>query len=173
LVVDEQEFIMSDYRNDQPEKPKRGDTSYGTFTSAYMDEKPKRDFRSSYGGYNNPTQERGGCLTAFLLLNMVVSALGLIAICGAFTQMNRISSSLRGVDTGTLSFILLISLVLGVASFIGLWNWQKWGYQGMFAFYVISIILNLCSFDAGRLIGNVIGLAILYYLVSPIEHLLE
>lgn len=127
-----------------------------------MQDKSKNDY------YETP-KERGGCLTAFLGFAILgnIFVIGLLLL--SFMEYREF------LDSGTQLMIYgLFAVQVGVfVSVIGLWNWKKWGYQGMIAGYVIGIIISILMGSFNTIGGSVIGLGILVYLMKDKQHLLE
>jgi hypothetical protein len=105
-------------------------------------------------------QERGGCLTAWLVFLTIANVLAII---------------LGFALTGTLGPLSLLSVVSGTLALIGVvgtWQMKKWGYHTLIAFYLLGVIVGLLSLaeqsgsaSAGPIIGSLIGLGITSALV--------
>lgn len=139
----------------------------------YDDPKPKNDFTAEYGKFKNEdyaVRERGGCLTVFLGFIAVVNVLLLV-----LTWMT-VSSAPAYADTGLLNMLLMLQVVMTGAALLcvwGLWNWKRWGYYGLMALYVISMIINVLSGAAATIGGSIAGMAILYFLMKDKMDYLE
>lgn len=139
---------------------------------SFNDEKPK------YGYEDKPNQmqpERGGCLTAFLILGFIGNLLAIPLIL--FAQ-SAIADSPYASDAGlALSpiflFLIFILSVAGIACIWGLWNWKRWGYNGTIALYVIGAVVNFVSAGFSSIVSSFIGLGILVYLMKDKTQYLE
>ncbi|MBO0783028.1 MAG: hypothetical protein J2P37_29790 [Ktedonobacteraceae bacterium] len=103
--------------------------------------------------------ERGGCLTAWLLLLFAGSIL--VMLLGFIT-----------LGTGIPGLLLLGWGILVFAGVWGIWQLKKWGYYLVMTLQGIGIvysILSLCSnggaSSGGSLGGSILGMLILYLLV--------
>jgi hypothetical protein len=112
--------------------------------------------------------KRSGCLTAFIIIMIVLYALGAI---GSFVAGPLLAGMLPEYDVsaGNPIFNALLS-VLSIVFLIGVWKYKKWGFYGFVAVAVLNIILSI--FTTGSIIGSIIsGLifpVILYFLLRPI-----
>ncbi len=121
-----------------------------------------------------PQKKRGGCLTAWLILNLVVvclfTGLYLLASFGALVSSN----------TTLPAWIFLLFTLLGIIGIVGLsmlLAWKKIGFYLVAAYVLLNFGL---AFPLGLFNGNprtftpLIGLAVLYILLrrnSVWEHL--
>lgn len=109
-----------------------------------------------------PTPERGGCLTAWLIFLGIGSALSIVLALIAF----GFSYVVPGV-------LLLIGGVLSFVGVSGTWRFKRWGYYLLMTLSGISIassILSLCAgsgtpTSGGSIVGAILGMLILYLLV--------
>ena len=107
-------------------------------------------------------RNRGGCLSAFLIVGLVLFAIGtiylvIISIFGA--------SELEQAFPSISSQYWLWGALLGMANFIaflGIWWWRKWGIYAFIAISLIGFIVDL----TGTFGGGVINLARGVVLVS-------
>lgn len=108
-------------------------------------------------------RKRGGCLTTWLIFNLVViilfTVIYLLAAIGATTNASA------AVPAWVFLVFALLGCV-GIAGLIALLTWRKWGFY-LIVFYVvcnilISIPLGLIDF---RSFTPLIGVGILYYLL--------
>lgn len=135
----------------------------------YYDDKPKNDkLKNDYSDY----RERGGCLTAFLGFAVIANILAAGLVLVLFSEVSQYS----GADTGMFTVLVLVSIfsaVAAVACVYGLWNWKRWGYNGLMGLYVLGIIVNLLSGSFTTIGGSVLGMAILYWLMKDKMHYLD
>lgn len=120
--------------------------------------------------YNRP--DRGGCLTAFLVVIIGANIFLLVTTLVQFFQL-REYADLIGPGTMLLLFGLFAVQVFIFASAVGLWNWKEWGYNGLLAGYVISAIISLLAGSLPQVGGAIIGLVILTQLIKPVRDYLE
>jgi O-antigen ligase len=129
--------------------------------------------------YNNPPgqsgntpawqggKERGGCLTAWLVLatafNLffgLIASLQLLSFAGD-PRVTRVVPSL--VIYGLVA--LQIALIAGL---FGIWNWKRWGVYVVAGALAISAILSLIMGDVLRgLLFPIIQFGLLFYLINP------
>ena len=123
----------------------------------------------SYQYESYTEKERGGCLTAFLGFAIFGNILGLILILTTFSSASRQAGGMISI----LIFALFAIQVGIFISVIGLWNWKRWGYNGMLAGYVIGLILNLITGSFASMGGSIIGIVLLTQLMKDKMELLE
>ncbi|MEQ8674644.1 MAG: hypothetical protein RLP44_16380 [Aggregatilineales bacterium] len=119
--------------------------------------------------------ERGGCLTFYLVVTGIIGVIGIFLSFSLITDPVE-TNTLRQNDTSMLQLIGFIAIGFGfvkLACIAGLWNYKRWGYQGLLLFAGLTALLNLCTGDLIQMIGNVVNLGILYALVNPISDILE
>ncbi|HEY7419250.1 MAG TPA: DUF2127 domain-containing protein [Ktedonobacteraceae bacterium] len=105
--------------------------------------------------------ERGGCLTAWLVLLGIGSAL---VVLSSFVDFSR--SAILGV-------LLLVGGILAFVGVVGTWQLKRWGYYLIMALYGLNVIFSLFSLlsgsgsatSVGTIIGGLVGMIILYLLV--------
>jgi hypothetical protein len=133
--------------------PTRPNLPYGS----YGLEQPQQYGQPSGSTYT-PTQytpyERGGCLTAWLV---VIGGLNAIFLVLSLVGFNIL-------------YLILGGFVL--ACIVGIWNQQQWGFWGLIAAYILNIALAVfLAQNIAIAIGSVIGMTITYALVNPqLEH---
>ena len=141
-------------------------------------DKPKNDFEFYYNDRIEPTpvpaQQRGGCLTAYLIYLIFGN---LIALAYFMSEASNILSSSEiylNANEIRLFLLILIPVQLAIIAFaIALWKWKRWGYYGLRFGYGISLIFNLLGGNLIGVVGSVIGLVFLVYLVGPVKEMLE
>ena len=111
---------------------------------------------------NTQAQERGGCLTAWLIVVLIANALI------AFYYLTS-SAALQQVYPGVSSVVFLLLAVIGVvniASAIGLWTWHKWGFYLFAVTSVVTLAINISiGLPVISSLTGLIGVAILWYLL--------
>jgi uncharacterized membrane protein (DUF2068 family) len=107
--------------------------------------------------------ERGGCLTAWLVVSSIFAGIAVIVLLQAFdlvqrTRSNEFTPAL--IALGVLIFINIVGLV-------GIWQWKRWGVYIVAFSSIASPIVELMFLQptASDFIAPVIQLAILYFLV--------
>jgi hypothetical protein len=113
-------------------------------------------------------QNRSGCLTAFIIVLIVLNALGALSsffagpLLSTLTPEYSISNSYSMIS-GVLSLLNIVFL-------IGVWRYKRWGFYGIIAVSIINIILGifLTSSIITSLISGLILPLILYFLIKPI-----
>jgi hypothetical protein len=118
------------------------------------------------GGSDAPDgRKRGGCLSAFLIVGLVLFAIGtiylvIISIFGASELQQAFPSISREY--------WLWGAVLGMANFIaflGIWWWRKWGVYAFIAISLIGFIVDLTGTLGGGVINLVRGLVLVSLLL--------
>ena len=117
--------------------------------------------------------DRGGCLSAFLALNIFANGLILIIVIGAFFAIRTSGEYVFDSGTEALVYAGFVILVARFISAIGLWNWKQWGYYGIMAGFAISIAIGLLSGDDMEITRSVVWGVIVYFMVRPIRDYLE
>jgi len=112
--------------------------------------------------------KRSGCLTAFIIILIVLYALGAL---GAFLAGPLVAGLMPeyAANASNSIFSGILSL-LSIVFLIGVWKYKKWGFYGFAAAAVVSIIISVMT--TGNILVSVIsGLifpAILYFLIRPV-----
>ena len=110
--------------------------------------------------------KRSGCLTAFIIILIVLYALGAI---GYFLAGPLLAGMVPGYTAASSIYSGILSL-LSIVFLFGVWKYKKWGFYGFIAVSIINIVLSI--FMGGDIITSVIsGLIfplILYFLIRPI-----
>ncbi|MBZ0315007.1 MAG: hypothetical protein K8L91_01220 [Anaerolineae bacterium] len=114
-------------------------------------------------------RKRGGCLTAMLLLMMVVNPLiGIYYL----TAGDAVKDAVPDLPDWALPVLIVLSFVNFICA-IGIWMWKKIGFYGFVGTSIVAAIINLISIGPGQAFFGLIGLGILGFLVRPIWDDLE
>lgn len=109
-------------------------------------------------------RKRGGCLTAFLILALVVNPLlGLYYL----VQGATISQMLPNVPTWIIPVLGVLSLV-NFGFIIAIWRWKKWGVYGFVGLTAIVLVINLLTIGITAIPAGVLSLAVLGFLLRPV-----
>lgn len=112
---------------------------------------------------NAPQRNRGGCLTAFLVLMMIVNPLTALFYLLGGEQAHRAIPQAPGWVIPVLGVACLGNLACAIA----VWSWKKWGMYGFLGISALGFGVNLfAGLGAGALTG-LIGPALLLALVYP------
>lgn len=131
-------------------------------------------------------RERGGCLTAFIIVFIVLYSLGIIfTLCGAamsnssFVQSNEaLKASFASVPTWSDATTAILYIV-NIVGLILILKWKKIGAYLFIGSAVVSFIISLVistsivSSIIYGLIGYVILFGIFYFVVHPVWSHLE
>lgn len=131
-------------------------TSVPSRPSYYGNSGQSRDYSTTY-----PTvRERGGCLTAWLVLASVANpAVGLFYLAN-FARMSR-------VLPGGIVVALVVAAIINTIFVVGIWQWQKWGVQGLLTLGVIAFFFNLATIGlTPATLGGLFGLGLVWFLVK-------
>jgi hypothetical protein len=104
-------------------------------------------------------QARHGCLTAWLILIIIVSTI--LAIVCLFQSFMAVQHHAR--VPGWFIPLMLIAFLLNVAAIVcavALFRWRKWGFYGYLAVKAIDIVLGMLFGNPSALFG-IIGVVIL------------
>jgi hypothetical protein len=108
-------------------------------------------------------KQRHGCVTAWLILMIVMNSLSAILYLFAGDMMSR---TIPGITTST----LIILAVLGIANVIFsalLFQWNKWGFWGFIITSIAALVINLSiGIGIGRSLFGLVGIAILYAILQ-------
>jgi hypothetical protein len=108
------------------------------------------------------TQERGGCLTIWLILMALGSAYTIFSYLtntATYTQLYPGSS--------TITFLLLAGLgVLNLVCVYALWTWKKWGFYLFIGTAAVALVINLLlGIPVLFALAGLIGVGILWLLL--------
>ncbi len=118
-------------------------------------------------------RKRGGCLTAFLVLMLVVSPL--YVLVGLLPTSEGVSQSL----TKWPQWAILMMGLLGLANFVfalAIWKWKRWGVYGFTGAAIVFFIANVIRGGVsiyGALFGLALAIGILVRLVRPVWQKME
>ncbi|MGD0526481.1 MAG: hypothetical protein ABSE49_15140 [Polyangiaceae bacterium] len=111
-----------------------------------------------------PRAERGGCLTAFLVLVLIANPLVALGYFLAGDAMNAVT---RGHDWARP--VLGLMCLVNVACAVGVWRFKRWGVYGFVAMAALGLVVNLTlGVGVGSFLGAFVGPAILVALVRPL-----
>ena len=128
--------------------------------------------------YSSRQGERGGCLSAFLVLIFGGTLFLMFAMCSTYSEINSIrnsyyvNSSAASEALGLLAFGFALGCVQ-LACVVALWNYKSWGFYGLMISYGLGVVLNLCGGNIPTAVGSFIGMCVLYALVNSILYSLE
>jgi hypothetical protein len=151
---------MSYYDNE--EKPKRKNIA---------DEYQHRDFERSYPTYKNKNdyeKERGGCLSAFLVVQFIYTGFIILAACmllGGGSGSSQYYYGSRG-DTGMIGMILFGMAAVRMGLVAGVWNWNKLAYQLLLGLYGFAIVASFCIGNVMTGVLSLVEVGIFYALVQ-------
>jgi len=116
-----------------------------------------------------PTQnKRGGCLTIFLIVMLIVSPLYILI--SLVPPSEKLMASLPNWPVWAMYLMGLLGLV-NLVSAIAIWKWKKWGAFGfaiaITIFFVMSVLRGAVSL-LGALFGMAISIGILVRLLKPV-----
>jgi hypothetical protein len=117
-------------------------------------------------------QERGGCLTVFLVLSFIGSLLGLVGTVMLSSGSNALAGT--GYNFVLPSWYLpvaVISIVVHLVAIYGVWTWKKWGVYLLIAEYVFSFFITLSTNGIAYALGGMVvsGLILWYLLKDKME----
>ncbi len=106
-------------------------------------------------------KQRGGCLTAWIILAMIANPL--VAIFYLFSG-SQLTKSLPGFPGWAIPVLVVIAIANTVFA-VGIWMWKRWGVYGFAASAVITLVVNLVAGLGGTSFTGLIAIAILWWLV--------
>jgi hypothetical protein len=113
-------------------------------------------------------KKRGGCLSALLIFNLIVSPLsGLVLILG--------SSTMRDV-LGIPYKVIMLTGILAIVSFvcvIGVWKWKRWGVYGWIGLALLTFLVNTIAGAPANGLAGLVGIGLLLLLIRPVWHQME
>ena len=115
------------------------------------------------------TRSRGGCLTAFLIVMMIVNPL--VAIMYLATG----SAIQRSLDAPSWAIpVLGIFCIVNFVAAIALWRWKKWGFYAFVVSSLVALVINIMiGLPLYQVVFGPIGVVILYALLHKIWDQLE
>jgi hypothetical protein len=107
--------------------------------------------------------ERGGCLTAWIVVALIANALLAFYYLTSSAAMQAVYPSAPGW-----AFIGLAALgVINAVGAIGLWMWKRWGFYVYAGVAAITLVVNLIiGVPITYALTGLIGLGILWWLVK-------
>jgi hypothetical protein len=112
--------------------------------------------------------KRGGCLTAFIVIMLVLSPLfGIVSLIPTSAEFRQ---SLPNWPQWAILLMGLLALA-NFGFFIAIWKWKRWGVYGFIGVVVAFFVINLMRGGIGfyaSLFGLALALGIFYRLVNPI-----
>lgn len=137
-----------------------------TFDYKFSD-KPKNEYDSS-----SYAPERGGCLTAFLIVLGLAQLVLVFIAFGMLGSVSQYPASSQGIIQFA-GFLQIGLSIAAVACVVGLWNWKSWGYYGIYAMYILGALISLFTGAFSSAIGSFVGMGVLYYLMKDKADYLE
>lgn len=108
----------------------------------------------------NAPKQRHGCVTAWLVLMIIVNSL--LAIYYLFAS-DMVTNNLLGNVSTTMIILLGVIGIGNVISSVLLFQWKKIGFWGFTITSVCALIINLSiGLDIGQSLFGLVGIAILY-----------
>lgn len=117
-----------------------------------------------------PTErKRGGCLTAFLVLMLILNPLTGLYYLFAGSTVRQSLPSMPGWVIPVLGLFALANFVFA----LGTWNWKKWGVYGFAASSLVIFVVNVIAIGFVPALLGLVGLVILAFLVRPVWNQME
>lgn len=118
--------------------------------------------RPTVSARSSSTPIRGGCLTIFLILIVVANASVIPLYSSSSGTASQALSSIPQSTRGFLSLLALLNCGFALAIF---W-WRKWGFYGIVATTLISILINTSAGVAkGVVAASLVGPIVLWLLL--------
>jgi hypothetical protein len=103
------------------------------------------------------TKERHGCLTAWLVLMIIVNALTALSYL-VLTLLVR-----KTVAPAWALLVLAVACIANVVFAVALFRWKKWGFLGFLGTTIVALVINLrIGIKPAFAIVGLFGIAILY-----------
>lgn len=104
-------------------------------------------------------KQRHGCLTAWLVLMIIVNALAaLLYLFGSAV----IRQNLPNEPAWTFP-VLAVGCIINIVFSIALFQWKKWGFFGFIATSIVAFVVNLAvGLNIIQALLGLLGIAILY-----------
>jgi hypothetical protein len=107
----------------------------------------------------NEGKQRHGCLTAFLVVGIILNALGSLMnlFGGAMIRQNL-------PDAPGWAFpVLGIDGIFNIVCLIALFQWKKWAFYGSVAAAILAFVVNLAvGLNIVQALLGLVGIAVLY-----------
>ncbi|HJN72840.1 MAG TPA: hypothetical protein QGF58_02800 [Myxococcota bacterium] len=109
---------------------------------------------------------RHGCLTAYLIIMMVMNSAMSLAYLAAGDFFLEFMPGAPGWSMPVLAVMGGINLACAIA----LWSWKKWGFYGFCGSAAITLVINLSiGIDPGQSIAGLAGVIVLYFVLQTGE----
>lgn len=104
-------------------------------------------------------KQRHGCLTAWLLLLIIVNSL--VAVVYLFAS-SMIKANLPNTPGWAIP-VLAVACIANVIFAIALFQWKKWGFFGFIGSTILALVINLMlGLSAFQIVPGLLGIVILY-----------
>lgn len=104
-------------------------------------------------------KQRHGCLTAWLILLIVVNSL--VAVVYLFAS-SMIKANLPNTPAWAIP-VLAVACIANVIFAIALFQWKKWGFFGFIGTTILALAINLSlGLSAFQIVPGLLGIVILY-----------
>ena len=114
--------------------------------------------------------KRGGCLTAYLLLGLILNPLSVLWF---LLKMRGIQENLPPIARLAVPVLTFIGLV-NIAFLLVIWKWKRWGCYGFcvstFAVFLYNVIIGVSV--VWTLLG-LLPIVVIVILIRPIWHHFE
>jgi uncharacterized membrane protein (DUF2068 family) len=106
-------------------------------------------------------EQRGGCLTAFLIFMFIVNTLT------AFYYLffgDAVRSAMPLIPAWAIP-VLAVACILNVVFAVGVWQWRRWGVYGFIVLAILIFVLNITYVGLLPSLLGLLGPVILVLLV--------
>jgi hypothetical protein len=104
-------------------------------------------------------KQRHGCLTAWLILLIIVNSL--VAVVYLFAS-SMIKANLPNAPAWTIP-VLAVGCIANVVFAIALFQWKKWGFFGFIGTTILALAINLSlGLNVFQIVLGLLGIVILY-----------
>jgi small-conductance mechanosensitive channel len=104
-------------------------------------------------------KQRHGCLTAWLILMIIVNALTAVVNLAAAGFIRERSPGMPAWAMPVLAVGAALNVVFAIALFL----WKKWGFYGVVVMTVIAFVVNVASgINIALAVFGLVGVGVLY-----------
>jgi uncharacterized integral membrane protein len=128
---------------------------------------PRKNIIPQWDDNSSTRRDRGGCLTLWLSVSIILSIFAIVGILGVFGEVSRSSLAVQSRAQAGVTLLGLL-IVGGLICLFGMLNWKRWGVYGIAATSIISPFIEAMFFRATLtdFVAPFVQIGLLFWLVK-------